>query len=156
MIGFGGGQTTRGQEWKREASEEVGASCPGARPCSEKGGGEMHVGVAKGSFRTMWSDVNELKLEGYRTFRWEMQSKGFSYRGQRYGQMVGGVDQPEDTRDMERGPYPQKKKSALRGEVTVDSVPFVSRVRLASLLPSCQGLKQQLYVSAPHSTPISI
>ena len=41
MTGFGGRQTTRGQEWEQETGEEVAASCPGERPCSGSETGEL-------------------------------------------------------------------------------------------------------------------
>lgn len=34
VTGFGGSQTTKGQEWGQKAGEEVVASCSGERSCS--------------------------------------------------------------------------------------------------------------------------
>lgn len=88
MTGFGGRQTTRGQEWEQETGEEVAASCPGERPCSGSETGELYVSIARGRFL---EDVvrHELNLWGYGDFWWEVQNEVFSKSGQRCGQMLG-------------------------------------------------------------------
>lgn len=86
----------------------------------------------------------EGKLQGHRTFQWEMQSEGW-----RCGHVPGGVGEHGDPRGVEGAPL----ASAPRGEVTADSGPFIPRMRLSQPFFAAKDSNSS---DIPHPSLISV
>lgn len=93
----------------------------------------------------------DLKLQGYGTLRWAMPSEGFCDRGQRCGQVLGGVGYHEAPWGVERGP---PEASVPRGGVTRDIGPFVPKVRLAR--PPSFPIKDANSTDMPHPSSLCV